>query len=87
MKAIRVTAFSLVCAPLLVLAKGPTLKITIKGANLASPIEITDERILEKFAVWAGAGVSINNAPQTEGFIVDWKKGLVTAPQATLPRY
>ncbi len=87
MKAIRVTAFSLVCAPLLVLAKGPTLKITIKGANLASPVEITDERILEKFAVWAGAGVRIHNASQTAGFIVDWEKGLVAAPQATLPRY
>ena len=87
MKAIRATVFSLVCAPLLVLAKGPTLKITIKGANLASPVEITDGRVLEKFSVWAGTGVRINNAPQTEGFICDWKKGLVAAPQATLPRY
>ena len=87
MKAIRAAVFSLVCAPLLVLAKGPTLKITIKGANLASPVEITDERILQKFLVWAGTGVSINNAPQTGGFIVDWKKGLVAAPQVTLPRY
>jgi len=87
MKAVRVAVFSLVCAPLLVLAKGPTLKITVKGANLPSPVEITDERILEKFAVWGGAGVRINNAPQTEGFIVDWEKGLVAAPQATLPRY
>ena len=75
MKAIRATVFSLVCAPLLVLAKGPTLKITIKGANLASPVEITDERILQKFLVWAGTGVSINNAPQTGGFIVELEKG------------
>jgi hypothetical protein len=87
MKAIRATVFCLVCAPLLVVAKGPTLKITIKGQNLASSVQITDERILEKFAVWAGTGVCINNTPQTEGFIVDWEKGLVAAPQATLPRY
>ena len=72
---------------MLVLAKGPTLKITIKGANLASPIEITDNRTLERFAVWAGAGVRINNVPQTEGFIVDWEKGQVAAPPATLQRY
>src|SRR5206468_3155174 len=41
----------------------------------------------EQFTVWAGTGVGINNIPQTEGFIVDWKTGPVAAPKATLPRY
>jgi hypothetical protein len=86
-KATCIAAFLLVFVPLLVIAKGPTLKITVKGLDLASPIEITEERILGKFAVWAGAGVTINGAPQTEGFIVAWEKGPVAAPLATLLRY
>jgi hypothetical protein len=86
-KAIYTAAFFLVCVPLLVIAKGPTLKITIKGSDLASPVEITEERILGKFDVWAGAGVMINGAPQTEGFIIAWEKGPVAEPPATLPKY
>ncbi len=74
MKTILGTIFSLVCAPLFLMAKGPTLKITINGANLASPVEITDKQILEKFAVWGGLGI-------------DWEKGPVGKPQVTLPRY
>jgi len=63
------------------MAKGPTLKITIKGPDLTSPVEIKEQRILEKFNVWAGAGVG------TEGFIVDWEKGPVAEPRETLRRY
>ncbi len=57
-------------------AKGNVLKITIKGAGLATPIEITDLKIGE-FTVWAGPGVSVNGVEQTEGFIIDWSKGVV----------
>ncbi len=35
-------------------AKGPTVKITISGGELTSPIEITDPRILDNSNVWAG---------------------------------
>src|SRR5258708_16529022 len=87
MKAACTAAFFFVCVPLLVIAKGPTLKITIKGADLASPVEITEERILGQFNVWAGAGVTINDAPQPEGFIVASEKGPVAQPPATLLRY
>ena len=85
MNAFRVALLALVCVPLLLTAKGPTLKITIKGVDLASPVEITDEGVLGQFRVWAGAGVAVNGIPQTEGFIVDWEKGPVSAP--ALPRY
>jgi hypothetical protein len=78
-----IALFSLACFPLLLLAKGPTLKITIEGADLSSPIEISDELVLEKFQVWAGAGTSSTDVktgvttPLTEGFIVDWGRGPV----------
>jgi hypothetical protein len=80
-----VAIFSLACVPLLLLAKGPTFKITIEGPELSSPVEISDELVLGKFNVWAGAGTT----PQTEGFIVDWGKGPVGGEQAVLtsPRY
>src|SRR5882672_7661190 len=87
MKATCTAAFLFLCVPLLVIAKGPTLKITIKGSDLASPIEITEERILGKFNVWAGAGVMINSTPQAEGFIIAWEKGPVAEPRVTLLRY
>ena len=87
MKATRNAVLFLACVPLLVTAKGPTLKITIKGSDLASPIEITEKGILEKFDVWAGAGVKINGIPQTKGFIVDWEKGSIAEPPATLHQY
>jgi hypothetical protein len=86
-KANYIAAFFAMCAPLLAIAKGPTRKITIKGSDLASPIEITEKGILEKFNVWTGAGVTINGLSQTKGFIVDWEKGPVTEPQTTLRRY
>jgi hypothetical protein len=44
---------SIVPAPLS--AKGNTVKITIKGAGITTPLEITDPKIRE-FHVWAGPG-------------------------------
>ena len=89
MRTIRtVAALSLACVPLLLIAKGPTLKITMKGSELRSPVEISDERILGKFQVWAGAGTTNSGVPGTDGFIVDWEKGLVAEQVSlTLPRY
>ena len=75
------------CVPLLVMAKGPTLKIRIQGSDLASPVEITEKAILENFNVWTGAGVEISGISQRKGFIVDWEKGPVAEPPATLRRY
>jgi len=67
-------------------AKGATVKITIKGADLATPIEITDRKVRD-FSVWAGPGVYVNGIEQTEGFIIQWSKGIVAERPNGLQRY
>jgi len=74
-------------APASLWAKGATVKVTIRGASLAAPIEITDRSILADFNVWDGPGTYINNAEQTKGFIVDWSQGIVANPPEGLPVY
>ncbi len=76
-------AFTVVFALVLVIgipaplfAKGETVEIIIKGADLTTPIEITDPKILRDFNVWAGPGVRVNGKEQTEGFIIDWSQGV-----------
>ena len=64
-------------------AKGNTIRITIKGGNLAVPIEITDPAVAARFHVWTGPGTSPND-PQ--GLIVDWSRGIATPPK-NLPVY
>ena|ERR1700719_2556021 len=66
------------------LAKGKTVKITIKGADLKVPIEIADPKILENFQVWTGPGTS---GAQRPSLIVDWPQGPVTKPPESLHRY
>ena len=65
-------------ATALVVAKGATTKITITGAGLQSPVEITDPEVLKNFNVWSGPGTFANGVEGTEGFIVDWASGAVT---------
>ena len=67
-------------------AKGRTTRIVIRGAGLAS-VEITDESVLRRFNVWAGAGTFVNDKEQREGFIVDWASGPVREPPPSTPRY
>lgn len=69
-------------APLL--AKGKTVKITIKGAQLKTPIEISNPRILENFQVWTGPGT---NTSEGASLIIDWPQGPVTKPPESLDRY
>jgi hypothetical protein len=72
--------------PIPLSAKGATVKITIKGADLATPIEITDPTVRD-FSVWAGPGVYVNGIEQTEGFIIQWSKGIVAERPNGLQRY
>ena len=61
MKRIVSVAFCLLVifsATALVFAKGATIKITITGAGLQSPVEISDPEVLKKFNVWSGPGPS-----------------------------
>ncbi len=67
-------------------AKGDTAKITIKGAGLTTPIEITDAKIRD-FRVWAGPGVRVNGIEQTEGFVIDWSQGPVAERPSGLQHY
>lgn len=76
--------------PSRLLAKGATTKIMVEGADLAKPIEITDQKVLANFNVWTGPGTSSNspgfnaNAP---GFIIDWSQGPVGETPKTLRAY
>jgi hypothetical protein len=87
-----VISFALAFSPSLG-AKGETTKITISGADLTSPIAITDPVILRQFNVWSGAGTFRalggleNKVEATEGFIVDWSSGVVGERPAGLQRY
>jgi len=70
--------------PTPLLAKGKTVKITIKGANLKTPIEISDPKILANFQVWTGPGTS---TADSQSLIIDWSQGPVTKPPESLRRY
>jgi hypothetical protein len=74
--------FAVLITPSLVLAKGPTVKIVLMP-ELASPFEINDPAV-RQFNVWAGPGTSVNGIEGTEGFIIDWGKGVVPAPMGLL---
>jgi hypothetical protein len=65
-------------ATTIVPAKGTTTQITITGAELQSPIEISDPDVLKNFNVWSGPGTFVNGVEGEEGFIVDWASGAVT---------
>jgi|HubBroStandDraft_5_1064220.scaffolds.fasta_scaffold44802_3 hypothetical protein len=76
--------FLLASVPLL--AKGQLVLIEISGATLGTPVRITDAKI-ENFSPWAGPGTSTNGVENTEGFIVDWKAGVVKSHGAGLQHY
>jgi hypothetical protein len=65
-------------------AKGPTLKIIVKGADLRKPVEITDPNVLAPFNIWTGPGTSSN---EQQGLIIDWSGGVVSERPKGLRRY
>ena len=67
----------IVSATTRVFAKGITTRITITGAGLQSPVEISDPEVLKNFNVWSGPGTFAQGVEGTEGFIVDWTSGAV----------
>src|SRR5260370_13279752 len=70
--------------PTPMLAKGKTVKITIKGVDLKTPIEISDPKILANFQVWTGPGTS---TADRQSLIIDWSQGPVRKPPDSLSRY
>jgi len=64
-------------------------KITIKGADLKTPLEITDPKTLANFNVWTGPGTSWSGtSPRNwvDTFIIDWSQGGRQRPKG-LQRY
>lgn len=65
-------------APSVLSAKGDTVRITISGGDLASPVEINDPAVASRFEVWTGPGSSSNEA---QGLNVDWSRGVLEPPK------
>lgn len=78
------TLLTVLSIPPAAFAKSATGKITIKGADWTTPIEISDPRILINFNVWTGPGTS-SNEPQ--GLIVDWSQGMIAEPPKGVQLY
>lgn len=76
--------------PALLFAKGDTVKITIQGADLKTPIQITDRKVLAKIQVWTGLGTSSSQPgfdPKSPSFVIDWSQGPTAEPPKGLPPY
>jgi hypothetical protein len=82
--AVLLGSLLILSAPAALLAKGKTVKITIKGTDLKIPIRISDPKILENFQVWTGPGTSTDDR---QSLIIDWTKGPVSKPPVSLRRY
>ena len=78
--AVLLNSLLMLSVPAPLLAKGKTVKITIKGADLKTPIEISEPKILANFQVWAGPRT---NSADRQSLIIDWSEGPVReTPQA-----
>jgi hypothetical protein len=80
----------LLLLPARLFAKGDTVKITIQGADLKTPIQITDRKVLANVQVWSGLGTSSSEPgfkPKAPSFIIDWSQGPTAEPPKGLPRY
>jgi hypothetical protein len=86
---ILVAFLPLVFAPRL-FAKADLSKVTIKGADLKAPIEITDPKTLANLNLWTGPGTSwsggISPRDWVDTFIIDWSLGVTERPKG-LQRY
>jgi hypothetical protein len=82
--AVLLSVLLILSVPTPLLAKGKTVKITIKGADLKTPIEISDPKILANFQVWTGPGTS---GADRQSLIIDWAQGPVRESPNTLRRY
>ena len=82
--AVLLNSLLILSVPTLLLAKGKTVKITIKGADLKTPIEISDPKILANFKVWTGPGTS---TADRQSLIIDWSQGPVRKPPESVRRY
>src|SRR3954451_17084713 len=75
--------FAVGFAPAPLGAKGDTVRISIEGGDLVSPVQIT-EAAAAGFQVWSGPGTS---SDEQRSFVIDWSRGAVKRPQQGLPVY
>lgn len=80
-----------VLAPVALLAKGETTRITITDNRPGQSISITEPAALAAFNVWSGRGTfsgpSGHEIESTEGFIIDWPAGPVASRPNGLRQY
>lgn len=86
MKRVLFSLLTMSVFPAALSAKGDTVKIVITGAGLTTPLEIKDPAVVE-FNIWSGPGCSANSVEETEGFIIDWPKGVVADKPARLQHF
>jgi hypothetical protein len=79
-------AFLSLAIPAWIFAKADISKITIKGADLKTPIEITDPKTLANFNVWTGPGTTGTIPKEADRFVIEWSQGATERPKG-LPRY
>jgi hypothetical protein len=77
--AVLLSALLVLSVPTPLLAKGRTVKITISGAGLKTPLEISDPEILTNFTVWTRTA--------GHGLIIDWSQGAVREASNTARKY
>jgi hypothetical protein len=82
--AVLLNSLLILSVPTPLMAKGKTVKITIKGTDLKIPIQISDPKILENFQVWTGPGTS---TADRQSLIIDWSQGPVSKPPESLHKY
>ena len=91
-------SLAILALPVVAWSKGETIQIDIDGADLTSPIEITDPAIVSKFNIWNGPGVStssygVPNPPayldpnRPAGRFIDWPEGIIKTRPENLDRY
>ena len=69
--AVLLNSLLILSVPTPLMAKGKTVKITIKGTDLKIPIQISDPEILANFQVWTGPGTS---TAERQSLIIDWSQ-------------
>jgi hypothetical protein len=82
--AVLLNSLLILSAPTPLVAKGKIVKITIKGADLKTPIEISDPKTVANFQVWTGPGTS---TADSQSLIINWSQGPVRKPPESLRRY
>jgi hypothetical protein len=70
-----------------IVAKGATTKITFTELTAGTMIDLTDPVLLSEFNIWAGPGTFSGDTEGADGFIIDWRFGVVPAPTNGSRRY